>query len=36
MCVGFLPKAEFVLVEGVELPESDVILRRLELRGIRD
>ncbi len=36
-CVGFLlSRAELVLVEGVEFPESEVMLRRLELRGIRD
>lgn len=35
-CVAFLPSAEFVLVEGVELPESEFRLKRRELRGIRD
>ena len=31
-----LPNAELFLVEGVELPESDVVLKRRVLIGIRD
>lgn len=31
-----LPNAELFLVDGVELPESDVVLKRRVLIGIRD
>ena len=36
MCVECLSSAELFLVEGVELPESELRLRRRELRGMRD
>ena len=35
-CVGCLSRAELVRVDGLELPESEVILNRRELMGMRD
>ena len=36
MCAGCLFREELVHVDGLELSESEVILRRWELKGIRD
>lgn len=36
MCDAYLLKEELVRVDGVPLSESEVILRRWELKGIRD
>ena len=35
-CVGCLSSAELFLVDGVELPESELRLKRRVLTGIRD
>ena len=35
-CVECLSSAELVRVDGLELPESEVVLKRRELMGMRD